>query len=154
MSKDRQRKRKKATAKAGALHPTKGWQKTNRRTDPRVEESAWVALKRHLVEPFHVLHDDDDPERPGGLVLDYLFELGYRWSADQVASFVPVATEELLAVCLADNGDDPLFDRAALLAGIDELAAAKLLTVDGDQVGLVVEQGVLDRINKGERLLG
>ncbi|MDB5363525.1 MAG: hypothetical protein JWO51_4822 [Rhodospirillales bacterium] len=148
MSKDRQRKRKRAAAKAGALHPTKGWQKTNRRPDTALEERAWVTLKRAIVEPYHVLHDDDDPEQPGGLMLDYLFEMAYRWT-DGAAGFAPVPIVDLLAVCLADNGDAPLFDRAALLAGIDELAAGKQLTVEGDSVSLTVDPDLLTKVNTG-----
>ena len=150
MSKERQRKRKKAAARAGALHPTKGWQKTVRWPAPSAEETAWVALRRHIVEPFQELHEDDDPERPAGFVLHSLFELGYNWSKEQTVSFDPVPLEALMAECL----DEPAgFDREAILAGIDELAAAKLLLVEGDAVRLVVAQDVLDRINKGERLL-
>lgn len=150
MSKERQRKRKKAAARAGALHPTKGWQKTVRRPGPSLEETAWVALRRHIVAPFHELHEDDDPEKPSGLVLDTLFDLGYHWSKEQTASFAPVPLEALMTECLNEPAE---FDREAVLAGIDELAAAKLLLVEGDIVRLIVEQDVLDRINKGERLL-
>jgi len=149
MSKDRQRKRKKAAAKAGALHPTKGWQKSNRRPDTALEERAWVTLKRAIVEPYHVLHDEDDPEQPGGLVLDYLFEMAYRWH-DGAAGFEPVSTEDLLKICLADNGDEPLFDQAALLAGIDGLAADKRLAVEGDTIVLTVDPEVLTKVNTGK----
>jgi hypothetical protein len=150
VSKDRQRKRKKAAARAGALHPTKGWQKTVRRPAPSLEESAWVALTRHIVEPFQALHQDDDPEQPAGFVLHCLFELGYNWSKEQTVSFDPVPLEVLMIECLTDPAP---FEREAVLAGIDELAAAKLLVVEGDMIRLTVEQDVLDRVNKGERLL-
>jgi hypothetical protein len=150
MSKERQRKRKKAAAKAGVLHPTRGWQKTVRRPGPTAEETAWVALRRHIVEPFEVAHEDDDPEQPAGFVLHSLFELSYRWSDEQAAHFEPVPLETLMAECLADPAP---FEREGVLAGIDELAAAKLLTVEGDVLHLIVEPDVLDRINKGERLL-
>jgi hypothetical protein len=150
MSKERQKKRKKAAAKAGALHPTKGWQKTVRRPGPSLEETAWVALRRHVVAPFQELHQDDDPEQPAGFVLHSLFELGYNWSKEQTVSFDPVPLEVLIIECLAEPAE---FDREAILAGIDELAAAKLLLVEGDAVRLIVGQDVLDRINKGERLL-
>jgi len=148
MSKDRQRKRKKAAAKAGALHPTKGWQKSNRRPDTALEERAWVTLKRAIVEPYHVLHDEDDPEQPGGLVLDYLFEMAYRWN-DGAAGFVPVPSEDLLRICLADNGDEPLFDRAALLAGIDGLAADQRLAVEDEAIVLTVDPELLVKVNTG-----
>jgi len=150
MSKERQKKRKKAAARAGVLHPTRGWQKTVRRPGPSAEETAWVALRRHIVEPFEASHEDDDPEQPAGFVLHSLFELSFRWSHEPAASFEPVPLEALLAECLADPAP---FERDAILAGIDELAAAKLLVVEGDVVGLIVEPDVLDRINKGERLL-
>jgi len=150
MSKERQKKRKKAAAQAGALHPTRGWQKTERRPGHSKEESAWVALKRHLVEPFQALHQDDDPEQPAPFVLDCLFELGYRWSADQVASFVPVPLVKLLAQCALEL---PEFDHESILAAVDELVAAQLAVVADDSVRLIVEPDVLDRINKGERLL-
>ena len=150
MSKERQRKRKKAAARAGALHPTKGWQKTVRRPAPSAEETAWVALRRHIVEPFQELHEDDDPEQPAGFVLHSLFELSYNWSKEQTVSFDPVPLEVLMIECLVEPAP---FEREAVLAGIDELAAAKLLAVESDAVRLIVAQDVLDRINKGERLL-
>lgn len=150
MSKERQKKRKKAAARAGALHPTKGWQKTVRRPAPSAEETAWVALRRHVVAPFQELHEDDDPEQPAGFVLHSLFELSYNWSKEQTVSFDPVPLEVLLAECLADPAP---FEHDGLLAGIDELAKANLLAVEGDTIRLIVEQDVLDRINKGERLL-
>lgn len=152
MSKGRQRKRKKAAAKAGALHPTKGWQKTNRRPDHSIEERAWVTLKREIVEPYHVLHDEDDPEQPGGLVLDYLYEIAYRWKDGEGASFAPVPIEDLLAVCLADNGDTPLFDRPALLGALDGLAADGRLTIEGDSVSLTVDPELLGSVNKASGL--
>lgn len=145
MSKDRQRKRKKAAAKAGALHPTKGWQKSNRRPDTALEERAWVTLKRAIVEPYHVLHDDDDPEQPGGLALDYLFEMAYRWN-DGAAGFVPVPVEDLLAICLEDETP---FDRAALLAGLDGLVADQRVTLEGDAVSLTVDPEILIKVNTG-----
>jgi hypothetical protein len=150
MSKERQKKRKKAAAQAGVLHPTRGWQKTQRRVDHSKEESAWVALKRHLVEPFQALHQDDDPEQPAPFVLDCLFELGYRWSSDQVASFVAVPLVKLLAQCTLEL---PEFGHDAILAAVDELVATQLAIVADDTVRLIVEPDVLDRINKGERLL-
>lgn len=150
MSKERQRKRKKAAAKAGVLHPTRGWQKAVRRPAPSAEETAWAALRRHIVAPFEALHEDDDPEQPAGFVLHSLFELAFYWTPEQVVIFEPVPLAALLIECLTEPAP---FERDAILAGVDELAAAKLLTVEGDVLRLVVEQDVLDRINKGERLL-
>lgn len=150
MSKERQRKRKQAAARKGKLHPTKGHQKTDRRPGHSLEETAWVALKRHLIEPVYERHEDDDPEVPNPVLLDCLFEFGFRWSKDGVASFEPVPTEDVLEECLVPPAP---FDRAALLAGIEALAAEGRLTIEGETLRLAVEPTVLARINKGERLL-
>ena len=150
MSKERQRKRKKAAAQKGTLHPTRGYQKTERRPGHSLEETAWVALKRHAIEPVYERHEDDDPERPDPVLLDCVFELGFSWSPDQKASFVAVPVEDVLTECLAPPAP---FERDALLAGIDALAAEGLLAVEGEAVRLLVGEDVLERINKGERIL-
>jgi len=150
MSKERQKQRKKAAAKAGAPHPTRGWRKTARRPGHSKEETAWIALKRHLVEPFQALDRLDDPEQPAPFVLDCLFDLGYRWSPNRVVSFVAVPLVKLLAQCALEL---PEFAPAAILAGVDELIATGLAVVHDDAISLIVEPDVLDRINKGERLL-
>jgi hypothetical protein len=137
MSKERQRSRKKA-AQARNRKPA-------RRPDGSLEEGAWVALKRHIVEPFQELHENDDPEPASVGLLDRLFELGFRWSPDRKASFAPVPLEDLF--------DDQPFEPDELDAGIRDLAAAGLLAIDGDAVQLLVAADILARINKGERLL-
>ena len=137
MSKERQRARKKA-AQARTRKPA-------HRPDGSLEEGAWVALKRHIVEPFQVQHEDADPEPPSVALLDRLFDLGFRWSPDRKASFVPVSIEDLAI--------EQSFEPAEMQAGIDELAAAHLLTVEGQMVRLIVDAEVLARVNRGERLL-
>ena len=150
MSKERQRQRKRAAARKGKLHPTKGFKRTERRPGHSLEETAWVALKRYLVEPVYERYEDAEPERPDPVLLDALFELGFAWSASSGVSFDPVPVERVIEECLAPPAP---YDRAALLAGIDALAAEGYLTIEGETLRLAVDAEVLERVARGERLL-